>query len=51
MCILKGVLHPDQKLAFFVLCTLSQNYQHLFWKSMYASYDEFSKELKTNIQI
>ena len=34
-----------------MFCALSQNYQHLFWKIIYASYSELSKELKTGTEI
>ena len=34
-----------------MFCPVSQNYQHLFWKIIYASYSKLSKELKNSIKI
>ena len=34
-----------------MFCALSQNYQHLSEKMIYASYSKLSKELNNNIKI
>ena len=44
----KEELHPSK---ISMLCALSQNCQHLFWKIIYASDSKLSKELKNGIEI
>ena len=34
-----------------MFCALSQNYRHLFWKMIYASYSKLSKEFKNSLKI
>ena len=43
------VLHFLLQISMF--CALSQNYYHLFWKVICASYRKLSKELKNSIKI
>ena len=50
--ILRGTAPPTPKRSkISMFCALSQNYQHLFEKIMYASYSKLSKELKNSIKI
>ena len=44
---LKGVLHPNQKIAYFVHYLKIANF---FCKIIYASYSKSSKELKNGIE-
>ena len=46
---LKGVLHPNQKLAGFVLYL--KIIHTFFWKIIYASYSKLSKELTNGTEI
>ena len=46
---LKGVLYILPKISMF--CALSQNYQHLEKKIIYASYSKLSKKLQKGIEI
>ena len=45
----RGTTSLTKKFSMF--CALSQNYQHLFWKLIYASYSILSKELKNSFKI
>ena len=44
-------LLPPKSSKISMFCALSQNYQHLFEKKIYASYSKLSKEIKNSIKI
>ena len=49
---LRGTIPPTPKSSkISMFWALSQNYQHLFWKIIYASYTKLSKEPKNSIKI